>query len=99
VKHGLVVVVVGERPPVMSVAWVRPTSPSDSGYSVIYSEFDPELDNDPTPAHVVCLDCLIEDGDEQLARGLEQARVHGQVDYDPDRDEWFVPSDAGWARP
>lgn len=98
VRHGLAVVVVGERPPAMSVAWVRPTSRFDSGYSVIYSELDPELDDDPTPAHLICLHCLIEDGDEQLARGLELARVHGQVDYDPATDEWFVPDDAGWAQ-
>jgi hypothetical protein len=91
VKHGLAVVVVGERPPAMSVAWVRPTSPFDSGYSVIYSELDPELEDDPTPSQVVCLDCLIRDGDEQLGRGLDLARRHGQVDYDPATDEWFVP--------
>jgi len=41
----------------------------------------------------VCLNCLIEDGDEQLARGLDLARVHGQADFDPDAVEWFVPED------
>ena len=84
----------------MSIAWETPEHPADSGYSVIFSEFDPELgDDDPTPSHVVCLHCLIEDGDAQLARGLKLARVHGQVDYDPGLDEWFVPDDAGWAQP
>jgi len=30
-------------------------------------------------------------GDEQLARGLELARAHGQVDFDPESGEWFFP--------
>jgi hypothetical protein len=39
----------------------------------------------------VCLHCLLEDGDEQLGRGLDLGRRHGQVDYDVETDEWFVP--------
>ena len=91
VTCGLGVIVVGERPHVMSVMWMPPIVPADSGYSVIYSELDPEADDDQTPSRVVCLHCLVEDGDEQLARGLDLGRrVRGQVDYDPDRG-WFVP--------
>jgi hypothetical protein len=93
--HGLAVIVVGERPPAMSVSWVKPTSPYDSGYLVLFWEFDPD-DDDRTPSQVVCLHCLIEDGDEQLARGLDLAKRHGQVDFDVEADEWFVPDDAGW---
>jgi hypothetical protein len=29
------------------------------------------------------------------ARELRHAAEFGQVDYDPDADEWFVPDDAG----
>ncbi len=42
----------------------------------------------------MCLRCLIEQGDDQLGRGLDLAREYGQVDYDPDEGEWFVPDDA-----
>jgi len=41
---------------------------------VIYSELDPEDPDDQTPSSVVCLHCLVEDGDVQLARGLDLAR-------------------------
>jgi hypothetical protein len=92
------VVVVGEQKPAMSFAWVKPASPNDSGYSVIYSELDPGDPNDATPSDVICLGCLLEEGDEQLGRGMELAKVHGQVDYDPATDEWFVPDDARWAQ-
>ena len=33
---------------------------------------------------VVCLHCLLEDGDEQLGDGLDLAKRYGQVDYDPE---------------
>ena len=34
---------------------------------------------------MVCLHCLLEQGDAQLGRGLDMARLHGRhVDYDPD---------------
>jgi hypothetical protein len=89
---GVAVVTIGEEPPAMSIAWERPRSRYDSGYSVIFSEFDPELgDDDPTPSHVVCLHCLVEDGDEQLGRGLDLAKRHGQVDWDVELGEWFDP--------
>jgi len=63
-----------------------------SGFSVIYSELDPDDPDDATPTTVVCLRCLIQDGDGQLARGLDLARAHGQVDFDPGAGEWFVPA-------
>ena len=91
VKHGAdLVIVAGEEPPAMSVAFADPEG-QFSGFSVIYSELDP--DDDDTASSVVCLHCLLEDGDEQLARGLDLARVHGQVDFDPDAGESFVPAD------
>ena len=40
------VIVVGERPPAMSVMWMPPVGPADSGYSVIYSELDRDDDDD-----------------------------------------------------
>jgi hypothetical protein len=88
------VVVTGEKPPAMSIAWEQPKSRFDSGYSVIYSEFDPELgEDDRTPTMAVCLKCLIEDGDEKLGEGLDLAREHGQVDWDAEACEWFVPEE------
>ena len=39
----------------------------------------------------MCLHCLTEDGDEQLGLGLDLARQHGQVDWNPNEGEWFVP--------
>jgi hypothetical protein len=86
------VITVGETPPAMSISYERPTSRWDSGYLVLFSEFDPELDDDPTPTQLVCLHCLTEDGDEQLGRGFDLAREHGQVDWDVDRAEWFLPA-------
>jgi hypothetical protein len=89
---GEAAIVVGAEPPAMSISWVKPTSRWDSGFVVFFSEFDPELgDDDPTPSHLVCVHCLVEDGDEQLARGLDLARRHGQVDYDAASGEWFRP--------
>jgi hypothetical protein len=37
-----------------------------------------------------------QDGDEQLGRGLDLARVHGQVDYNPDGREWHPTTDRDW---
>jgi hypothetical protein len=96
---GPVAVVIGEALPAMSISYVTPTSSWDSGFVVFFSEFDPELEDDPTPSELVCLNCLIADGDEQLGYGLDLAREHGQVDWDPDQGEWFVPLDAGCAEP
>jgi hypothetical protein len=40
------------------------------------------------------LPCLVEEyGDEQLGRGLDLARTHDQVDWDPARGEWVVPQE------
>jgi hypothetical protein len=83
----------------MSISWVAPTKKWDSGFLIFFSEFDPNLEDDPTPTTAVCLHCLVKDGDEQLGRGLDLAREYGQVNWDPDRGLWFVPSDAGWTNP
>ncbi len=50
---------------------------------------DEELHDD---VELVCLHCLGNEGDVQLDRGLDLAKVHGQVDYDPEDEEWFVPT-------
>jgi len=92
---GAVAIVVGERPPAMSISWERPVRPWDSGYCVIYSELDPDDDNDPTPSQLVCLHCLLEDDDAELGRGLDLARRHGQVDFDVQAGEWFPASKLG----
>jgi hypothetical protein len=90
-RCGTIAMTLGEQPPAMSISWSKPIAPVDSGYIVIFSEFDPDADDDRTPTMTVCLHCLIQDGDEQLGRGLDLAKRHGQVDYDPASDEWFVP--------
>ena len=92
VSCGPGVIVVGSEPPAMSVIY------ADGYFSVIFSELDPEDPADKTPATAVCLHCLVEDGDAQLARGLDLARAHGQVDFDPDGGEWFAPAQEGSSR-
>jgi hypothetical protein len=87
---GQVAVTAGEEPPAMSISYVKPTVSWDSGYVVIFSDVDPDDEREPSP-RVVCLHCLIQDGDEQLGRGLDLAKQHGQVDYDAGAEEWFVP--------
>jgi hypothetical protein len=42
----------------------------------------------------VCLQCLLEDGDEQLGRGLDLGKVQPQVDWDLEAGEWSVADDA-----
>jgi hypothetical protein len=87
-------ILIGEQPQVMSVSWA-----DDPPFFVVFmSEFRPGIDDDAFPGEPVCLHCLVEDGDEQLGRGLDQAKVHGRVDFDVDAGEWFVPDDAGWAQ-
>jgi hypothetical protein len=53
---------------------------------------DPGFDD--LPSELVCLHCLLEDGDEHLGRGLDLAKRFGQVDYDLEGEEWLVTSDA-----
>jgi len=72
----------------MSISWEAPLSMRSSGFIVFFAEFDPNDDFDKTPGAFACLGCLVEHGDEQLARGLDLARRHGQVDWDVDADEW-----------
>jgi hypothetical protein len=91
VTHSLVVFTLGAVSPAMSVSWAPPIGAIDSGYIVIYSDHIDVLDEAPT---TVCMRCLVDDGDEQLARGLDLARQHGQVDWDVEAGEWFVPVDA-----
>jgi hypothetical protein len=91
---GVVAFAVGEKPPAMSISWAPPVGPIDSGFLVFFADLLPENPGfEELPTQPVCLDCLIEDGDEQLARGLDLARRHGRVDWDPDVEEWLVPDD------
>jgi hypothetical protein len=96
VRCGVVALTIGKLPPAMSISWAPPAGPIDSGYIVFFSDLfpgDPGFDDLPTQP--LCLHCLIEDGDVDLGRGLDLAREHAQVDFDPDSGEWFVPDDAG----
>ena len=90
--HWMVAVVCGKEPPAMSVSWAPPIIPIDTGFCVLFSEIDPDDDEQTDAASgVACIDCLLEDGGEQLRRGLDLARVHGLVDWDAEAEEWFVP--------
>lgn len=90
-NHQRLAITAGSEGPVMSISWEPPTSRRDSGFVVLFADFDPDDDTQGDP---VCLQCLLEAGDEQLGRGLDLARRRGRVDYDPHRDEWFIPEDA-----
>ena len=82
--HQDVAIVVGEQTPAMSISYER------GSYVVFFAEFDPESPDDGPPSMPVCLGCLVEDGDEQVGRGLDLARKYGQVDFDVEDQEWFV---------
>lgn len=93
--HGRLVCTIGEKRPAMSISWAPPVAPVDSGYIVIFADLfpgDPGFDD--LPRRPVCLHCLLEGGDEQLGRGLDLARKLGQVDWDEEAEEWFVPPGA-----
>ena len=77
----------------MSVSWAPPVGPNDSGFVVIYADVDPD-DDVVDASEAICLYCVLEEGGEQLGRGLDLSRVHGQVDWDVDAGEWFVPEAA-----
>jgi hypothetical protein len=92
--HRRLVICVGQKPPAMSISWEPPESKFDSGFVVIFSEFDPlHPEEDETPSMPVCLGCLMRDADEQLGRGLDLARKHGRVDFDEEAGEWFMPEE------
>jgi hypothetical protein len=95
-RCGSVAIVVGEELPAMSVSFADPRG-AFSGFVVIFSEYEPGVDDEESmPSATVCLHCLVEDGDEQLARGLDLARVHGQVDFDREAGEWYLPGFDRW---
>ena len=84
-RHRQVAIMVGKEPPAQSISW------EDGYFVVIFSELDPDDPDDSTPSMPVCLDCLLDDADEQLGRGLDLAKRHGQVDFDVATGEWFIP--------
>lgn len=91
--------VIGELPPVFGVIYVAEAAARawDSGFTVIWDDapHESELHRGPGGQYddprvsVVCLHCLIDDSPE-LGRGLDLARVHGQVDWDDEGGFWFV---------
>jgi len=83
----------GSEAPAFSIGYEpEKLSPSDSGFSVLFSDApDPdELDEDGQHPEVaiVCLDCLIDDHPE-IGRGLSIAREYGLADLD-ESGEWVV---------
>ena len=67
--HWKLAIVVGSAPPAMAVSWARPAVAADSGYVVSMS------DDGADEGEFVCLHCLLDDGDEQLGRGLDLAKA------------------------
>ncbi len=89
-SHRLGALTVGRMPPALSISWDWPRDEADSGFLVFMADGDPGV----TETEVTCLHCLVEVGGEQLGRGLDLARqLRCSVDYDPDRDDWYVPAD------
>ena len=86
--HGKVAGVCGDELPAVSISWCEPVDPRDSGFMVLFSDFIDEMEARP-----VCLHCLVDEGDEDLGRGLDLARKYGHVDFDVQMCEWFVPED------
>jgi hypothetical protein len=93
--HGPLAFVAGETPPALSISWKQPDYPDrDSGYIVFFSECDLDVPSEDWPeSQPLCLHCLLDDGGEQVGRGLDRAKQFGQVDYDAETDEWYVPDD------
>ena len=90
---GRIAILLGKEKPAMSISYEPPTDPYNSGFMVIYADSDPDtLDDSHDDVELVCLHCLAQDGDVQLGRGLDLARKHGQVDWDVELEEWFVPT-------
>ena len=91
-KHGQSLALVwGEEPPVLSIGYLTPTNPRDSGYTVLYADApDPAdvNDIDDPRLHWVCLHCLIEEHPE-IGRGLEIARRRRVAELD-DGGEWIA---------
>jgi hypothetical protein len=59
---------------------------------VFYADADLDADSRET-GQPLCLHCLVDDSDEQLAAGLDMAKVHSQADWDLEGGEWFAPAD------
>ena len=88
-QHGRTAALVwGSEPPVFSIGYETPSSPGDSGFSVLFDDAPDPDDVTPGDPRVqwVCLHCLIDDNPE-IGRGLEVARGWGAADLDDD-GEW-----------
>jgi hypothetical protein len=92
-RHGQAALVIGSERPAMSISFDK--AGAVDFFVVFFADLfpgDPGFDD--LPEQLVCFQCLLEEGDAQLARGLDLARLHGQVDYDPGEEEWLLPEDA-----
>jgi hypothetical protein len=77
----------GSEPPAFSIGFEEPSTPADSGYTVLFADApDPEdvAENGEHPAiGVWCSHCLLEEHPE-VARGLVIAHEFGAADLDDD---------------
>ena len=88
--------VLGSELPVISIGYERPSSPRDTGFTLIYSDApyeDEVADLTDEELVFVCLHCLLEELPADVGRGLDIAREHGAARLD-DGGEW-VPAQVG----
>lgn len=92
-KHAAALVFVwGSQPPAFSIGYEEPSSPRDSGYTVLFSDSpDPErvgAGGEHPGLSWWCLGCLVDEHPE-VGPGLDIARRHGVADLD-DGGVWVV---------
>ena len=93
-RHGQVAAVVGSVRPAMSISWDK--AGAADFFVIFFADRLPGDDGfDELSEELVCLQCLLDEGDEQIGRGLDMARRFGQADHDEIEREWFVPVTEG----
>jgi hypothetical protein len=82
----------GSEPPAFSIGYEEPSSPGDSGFTVLFEDAPDPDDVPDTGEHpairVMCGRCLLEQHPE-VADGLAVAREYGVADL-ADGGEWMV---------
>ena len=75
----------GAEEPVFSIGWDEPLGPTDSGFTILFSDAPPpeEVEPDDPRVSVICLSCLLDDHPE-LGAALDLARRYGAAELDLD---------------
>ena len=88
---GKMVLVLGERWPAKAISYLEPVGRWDSGFMVVLEDApEPGVLTDEDRSVPWCFDCVLGEHPE-LGRGLDLAREHGDVGFDIEAGEWFVP--------